>query len=353
MSGDAEPMSQRYTLLTRRSGGRGLWPALRPLALAVALATGASHAAATNYDPAEPAPGNLRFGWIHGSVSAKHNTDVRVQVHRYNEHTYILRQNPAVNWEAPFMYLLFGDSGALLIDAGATEEADYFPIRATVDRLIARWAAANGQGTPALTVITTSDAPAQTAALAQFTGRPATTVIDPSAQGLEAAGLDVGPAGRAIIDLGGRRLTVLPTPGVSAAGRVVYDPYTDLLFTGTTFLPGRIVIRDYPAYRDSLQLLLSFVDTHPVQWLMGGQIDMSTTPGVDYRLRSNYRPNEHPLQMPPSTLAECYDVVHLINGRERVEILADFIVMNGVGRGERPYGYPVFTPEFQRQSRLR
>ena len=52
------------------------------------------------------APGNLRFTWIHGSISAKANTDVRIQVHRYNEHTFILRQNPAIHWEAPFMYLL-------------------------------------------------------------------------------------------------------------------------------------------------------------------------------------------------------------------------------------------------------
>ena len=28
-----------------------------------------------------PAPGNLRFTWIHGSISAKANTDVRIQVH--------------------------------------------------------------------------------------------------------------------------------------------------------------------------------------------------------------------------------------------------------------------------------
>ncbi len=323
-------------------------------ALAVALAASAADGASINYDPAEPAPGNLRFGWIHGSVSARHNTDVRVQVHRYNEHTYILRQNPAVNWEAPFLYLLFGDSGALLIDAGATEEPGYFPIRATVDRLISRWASANGRDVPPLTVLTTSDAPAQTAALTQFAGRPATTVVEPTAQGLAAVtDSPWNPGETATLDLGGRVLTVIPTPVVSAAGRVVYDPYTDLLFTGTTFLPGRIGIRDYPAYRTSLRALLEFVARHPVEWLMGGQIDMSTTPGVDYRLRSNYRPAEHPLQMPVAALAECYDVVHLINGREHVEILADFIVMNGVGRGERPYGYPVFTPDFQRQPWLR
>ncbi len=317
------------------------------ITLTVALLACAPFAAGMDFASAEPAAGNLRFAWIHGSVSARHNTDVRVQIHRYNEHTYILRQNPAVNWEAPFMYLLFGEDGALLIDTGATEEAEYFPIRASVDRIMARWSAANRRGPVKLTVITTSDAPAQTAGLAQFHDRPDTILMSGVADDSKS------PEGMGTIDLGGRIVTVLRSPGVSDAGIVLYDPYTDFLFTGTAFLPGRIVIRDFDAYRASLERLLAFVETHPVKWLMGGQIDMSRSPGVDYRLRSHYRPAEHPLQMPPGALAECYDVVHLINGARRVEILADFIVMNGVGRGERPYGYPVFTPDFQRRRLLR
>jgi hypothetical protein len=37
----------------------------------------------------------LGVDWIHGSVSAKHNTDPDIQVHWYDEHTVILRQNMA------------------------------------------------------------------------------------------------------------------------------------------------------------------------------------------------------------------------------------------------------------------
>jgi len=62
----------------------------------------------------------LGVDWIHGSVSAKHNTDPDVQVHWYDEHTVILRQNKAINYEAPFMFLLFGGARAALIDTGAT-----------------------------------------------------------------------------------------------------------------------------------------------------------------------------------------------------------------------------------------
>ena len=76
-----------------------------------------------NYATKGPAPGDLAFRWIHGSVCAAKNTDPRIQVLAYNEDTYIMRENPCVNWEAPFTYLLFGNHGALLIDTGATPEA--------------------------------------------------------------------------------------------------------------------------------------------------------------------------------------------------------------------------------------
>jgi hypothetical protein len=85
-------------------------------------------------------------------------------------------------------------------------------------------------------------------------------------------------------------------------------------------------------------------------WAMGGRIEMSDYPGLDYRLRSNYRPREHDLQLPASLLQDCYDIVHLINGDKDIRIHDDFIVMHGVGRGARDYGSPVYTPEFANRS---
>lgn len=322
--------------------------------LAATLSLPVTAAAEIDFDPVGPAPGNLRFAWIHGSISARHNTDVRVQVHRYNEHSYILRQNPAVDWEAPFMYLLLGEERALLLDAGATANADWFPLRAAVDAVLERWADARHADVPELVVLATSDAPAQVDGLAQFRDRPDTTVIEPTVAAVSSAlALDGWPDSTATLDLGGRVLTVLPTPGVAEPALSVYDPYTDFLFTGTTVLPGRIVIRDFEAYDASIEKLRDFAAAHPVKWIMGGQIDMSTTPGVDYRLRSNFRPNERELQLDPALLETVRDVVKLINGREHVEVLADLIVMNGVGRGHRPYGYPVYVPDPLLSRRLR
>ena len=51
------------------------------------------------------ASGTFPSEWIHGSKSAMDNTDPAVQVHAYNDHTFILRENKAINYEGAFMYL--------------------------------------------------------------------------------------------------------------------------------------------------------------------------------------------------------------------------------------------------------
>ena len=304
-----------------------------------------------DFSGTDPAPGNMRFKWIHGSVSAKANTDVRVQVHRYNEHTYILRQNPAVHWEAPFMYLLIGNKRAVLLDTGATEESDYFPLRATVDRVLARWESANGIAITELVVMPLGGDTSQIGALAQFKDRPSTRVVLPDAAARQALfGADWMQQGR--LDLGGRVLDVMPTPGLDVAAISLYDPWTDVLFTGNTFYPGRLVIRDFAAYRATLKRLASFKKDHPVAWIAGGRIEMTDTPGMDYRLRENYRPREHLLQLAPEVLDDGLNIVQLINGAKDIKLHDDFILMNGVGRGAQDYGYPVFVPEEFRKPHL-
>ena len=61
----------------------------------------------------------LDVRWIHGSPSAKHNTDPDIQVHAVDGDTWILRQNKAVHYEAPFLHLLFGAVGLVLLSACA------------------------------------------------------------------------------------------------------------------------------------------------------------------------------------------------------------------------------------------
>ena len=72
------------------------------------------------FDPEARAPGTFPAQWIHGSKSAMDNDDPPVQVHAYNEHTIIMRENKAINYEGAFMYLFFGNDRGLLIDQGST-----------------------------------------------------------------------------------------------------------------------------------------------------------------------------------------------------------------------------------------
>jgi len=66
------------------------------------------------------------------------------------------------------------------------------------------------------------------------------------------------------IDLGGRTLTVLHTPGHSPGSICLLDGGEDLLFTGDTFYPGMLYAHfddsDFDAYRGSLQHLAGLLD---------------------------------------------------------------------------------------------
>jgi glyoxylase-like metal-dependent hydrolase (beta-lactamase superfamily II) len=322
--------------------------------LALLLGVTASLQAQIDFQREDAAPGNLRFAWINGSISAKANTDVRVQVHRYNEHTYILRQNPAVHWEAPFMYLLFGNDRAVLLDAGATAETEYFPLAEVVEAVITRWLSANDKDSLPLLVVPTGDDFSQTQALRQFANRPNTQIVEPTLSSRQSMlGFENWPDENSSLDLGGRTLTLVPTPGLNENAFSVYDPWSDLLLTGNTLYAGRLVIRDFEAYRASLRRLLELEAAEPIAWVMGGRIEMTAHPGMDYRLRANYRPLEHALQLPAVSLHEAYQIVQLMNAREDIRIHDDFIVMHGVGRGARDYGWPVFIPEQFREVRVR
>ena len=65
---------------------------------------------------------------------------------------------------------------------------------------------------------------------------------------------------------------------------------------------------------------------------------MTSTPGLEYILRTNYRPNERRLELSLGALIKAHQVVNLINGKESIQIEDDFVVMNAVSRGARAYG---------------
>ena len=68
---------------------------------------------------------------------------------------------------------------------------------------------------------------------------------------------------------------------------------------------------------------------------------MTSTPGRDYILRTNYPPNERRFELSLGALIKADHAVNLINGKESIQIEGDFVVMNAVGRGARAYGWPI------------
>jgi glyoxylase-like metal-dependent hydrolase (beta-lactamase superfamily II) len=249
---------------------------------------------------------DLDVAWIHGSEAAKYNTDPDIQVHACDEHTYILRQNMAVSYEAPFMFLLFGASTAVLLDTGATSNPQFFPLRRTVDSIIDSWL--DGHPHPdcyGLLVLHTHSHTDHTAADRQFADRPNTAVIGAKREAAWAYfGFTDEPESVVQVDLGGRVLDCLATPGHHEAAVTYYDRYSGILFTGDTVYPGRLYVFDWPGFVRSIDRLVDWCAQRRVSYLLGCHIEMTTTPGVDYPAGWSYQPDETSLELTTGHLGQ-------------------------------------------------
>jgi glyoxylase-like metal-dependent hydrolase (beta-lactamase superfamily II) len=304
-----------------------------------------------DYATDAPAPGSISFRWIHGSVIAAKNHDPRIQIVQYNEDTFILRQNVCVHWEAPFAYLLFGNAGALLIDTGATPDPSLYPLRETVDAVIARWARIRGRTRVPLTIVLTApEDVAQHQGMGQFAGRPDTTIVPRPLAAMQAFyGFGATwPDGVGTIDLGDRIVTVIPTPGAHKDGLSLYDLYTGFLFTGDLLFPGKINIANDRDYIASLERLARWTGDHPVKWVMGGHVEMQFLPGKSYPRFATYKPWERVLQMEPMLIDEAIVASREIAGKPMMLIRPDFILFNRVSPDQRtdvwPAGVPNISP---------
>lgn len=263
------------------------------------------HVARTEFVGRAPGEAALGVSWIHGSPSAKHNTDPDIQVHAYDEHTFILRQNMAINFEAPFLFLLFGHTEAVLIDTGATASPEFFPVRRVVDGLVAEWLAQHPRDGYRLLVLHTHAHGDHVAGDGQFADRPDTTVVGADlATAWAYFGFQQDPDAVAQIDLGGRVLECLATPGHHEAAVTFYDPWTGFLLTGDTVYPGRLYVQDRAAFTRTIDRLIDFCDRRTVTHVLGCHIEMTRSPGVDYPIRTVHQPDEPPLEMSTDHLRE-------------------------------------------------
>jgi hydroxyacylglutathione hydrolase len=212
---------------------------------------------------AQPSPAvvakPLDVHWIHGSPSSKHYTDPDLQTYWYDGNTVILRQNKAIDYEAPFVFLLFGEQRAVLLDTGATASPEFFPLRRVVDGLIESWLDRNPHRDYELLVLHTHAHDDHVAGDEQFADRPGTVLVE---AGKDAAwtffGFSTDADAISHVDLGGRVLQAFATPGHHSASVTFYDPWTGILFTGDTVYRGRLYIVDWAAFSKSIDRLIEF-----------------------------------------------------------------------------------------------
>lgn len=237
--------------------------------------------------------GTLEVSWMHGSASCSQNTDPEVQVHSYNATTFIIRQNKCKTFEAPFIYVLVGQTSALMLDTGATNTAT---LRDTVRGLI---------GTKPLLVAHSHAHGDHIASDSKFAGQPMTTVVGTSRAAVQAAfGITTWPTTQGTYELGGRMLDVLAIPGHEQTHIAIYDRQTGLLLTGDTLYPGLLFINDWATYRTSVARLAQFVAAHPIAHVLGAHIEMTSTKKVVYPYGTTYQPAEHVLELSAAHVTE-------------------------------------------------
>ena len=264
--------------------------------------------------------------WVHGSEDCGENGDPPVQVHRYTDSTWILRQNKCIHYEAPFIYLLLGDNSALMQDTGAVASSD--GIRNAVDEIIGSWQAARGGGAIELIVSHSHSHGDHVAGDPQFGDRENTTIIGHDVGSVrEAFGISDWPAEAAELDLGGRILDIIPVPGHQESHVAIYDRQSRVLLTGDTLYTGRLYVWDWPAYRASISRLVEFTRSRPVSYVLGTHIEMSGRPGIDYPVGTRYQPDEHPLQLRLSHLIELHQAVLAMGDEPKAEVHDSFIIV--------------------------
>jgi hydroxyacylglutathione hydrolase len=219
----------------------------------------------------------------------------RVQAQAIDETTIALRQNPCVDYEAPLMYLLIGHERALLIDSGVADDPK---LTAELTGLVARYLArADGSRLP-LVVAHSHGHQDHRAGDAAFAALPQTTVVSHEGEAMrQFFGFRNWPADEVRFELGGRQLVIQPTPGHHPDHLVFFDSRTRLLFTGDFYLPGRLLVDDIDAYRDSAMRLVEFVQAHGVQYALGAHIEMDAR-GELFPDGASYHPNERNVVLP-------------------------------------------------------
>ena len=259
---------------------------------------------------AEPVSGSLPTQWNIGAEDCAASPQPPLQVHTYEPQTFILRQSPCANFEANFIYLLIGSDKALLIDTGAVADPQAMPLAKTIMELVPE---KDHKKLPLLVAHTHRHLDHR-AGDPQFASLPSVQVVPFDLEGVRAFfGFSNWPNGIAHLDLGGRTVDVIPTPGHNQTHVAFYDRRTGILFSGDFLMAARLLIEDAAAYRESALRVVDFLKTRSLTHILGGHIELNTA-GRAFRFGSHHHPNEHRLELARADLMALPAAFERFNG---------------------------------------
>ncbi|MCU1326672.1 MAG: beta-lactamase domain protein [Bryobacterales bacterium] len=247
------------------------------------------------------------------------------QVHAYNEDFYILRESGCINYEKPFLYLIFGNDFALLEDTGAGKVDTATEVLA----LIEKWAKLKKRTPVPLIVIHSHGHGDHTAGDKGLQAVPGIRFIAATPEAItEATSISKWPETNGQIDLGGRMIDIIPIPGHQAASIALYDRATGNLLTGDSLYPGRLYVgsKEVPTFAASATRLADFVRTHQIAHVLGTHIEQSATPYVDYPTGTVYQPEEHSLALSRAHVIELAEALNSVRDDPKTVVLPDFTV---------------------------
>jgi hydroxyacylglutathione hydrolase len=259
---------------------------------------------------AQLVPGSMDAHWDEGAADCGKVSLPPLQVHAYNQQTFVLRQNLCSTFEAPFLYLLIGSKKALLIDTGDVADPQKMPLAKTVLDLLP----VEGSAKLPLLVVHTHRHLDHRAGDGQFQNLPNVQVVGYELERVKAFyHFTQWPNGVAQIHLGDRIVDVIPSPGHNETEVSFYDRNTGLFFSGDFVIPGRLLIDDTPAELATVQCVADFVRDRRVSFVLGGHIEKNAA-GELLPWESTYHPHEHVLQMTKADLLALPSTVHSFNG---------------------------------------
>jgi glyoxylase-like metal-dependent hydrolase (beta-lactamase superfamily II) len=266
--------------------------------------------------------------WIHGAENCETDKEPVFDVYQHDAQTFILRQNKCLTFEAPFIYVLVGLEKILVLDTGALNDESSVSLYDELEGVIGKDELASKQ----ILVMHSHSHSDHYQGDVHFNQKTSVEVVETTAKGVkDFYQFTDWPKEQMTIELGGRQVTVIPSPGHQEEAISIYDPRTQWLMTGDTLYPGYIYVKHWEDYQQSIDRLAKFAEHNEVKAIMGAHIEKGAALNVYFPIGSTYQPNEASLDLEVKSLHYLNKIIQNIEEPREV-IFNDFTIipMNGI-----------------------